>query len=412
MSPVLDFERYNTELNRQLLRRIGYTNGLHKIRRFARVVEYLYPIMPASGMVFAQVIIREENQRSAPGERQLGGTKYASGIIEVAQALTLLERFGSKISLSSQGYACHALKSVSSFQDAIDTFLLEKVIESDGECALNILRLIAEGVTTTRELGEELFRRSLALIEYKRTWAKEKVTSSVSQRMVLSILDSAQKTLESAINPSTNTQDRRALRKSRKSALGRAENDNVQSGLDFFYKHTVNPRVEWLTDLGCLNTSDNTLAVTERGSNLLGQIRLLGGWHETFIFLPLDNWLTSYLELPSLYPVDHDRDFGWRLAASTVETLPGISLLHRDHARLLDEIRVVYSAVKLANFNEADALSIYETLASEEARQGRVLQQAEFEAELIALVEEFPSEIFKLSKRRGRGLYVALKKSV
>src|SRR6266705_5870106 len=104
MASILEFERYKSDLNRQLLRRIGYTNGLHKIRRFARLVEYVYPIMPTSVGVLAQVIIQEENKRAdklGEGDRQLKGKKYATGIVDVAQALTLLEKFGTKIALSS-----------------------------------------------------------------------------------------------------------------------------------------------------------------------------------------------------------------------------------------------------------------------------------------------------------------------
>src|SRR5579862_4723347 len=126
MASVLDFERYSSEISRQLLRRIGYTNGLHKIRRFGRLVEYLYPIMPTSARLLAQVIIREENLRPDEAERPLTSTKYAIGIIDVAQALTLLERFGPKIALSSQGYALHAINQRTNDEHVL-AFLLGKV---------------------------------------------------------------------------------------------------------------------------------------------------------------------------------------------------------------------------------------------------------------------------------------------
>ena len=63
MASLLDFERYGADLQKQLIRRIGYTNGLHKIRRFLRVVQYLHPIMPTSAALLAQVVIRQENDR-------------------------------------------------------------------------------------------------------------------------------------------------------------------------------------------------------------------------------------------------------------------------------------------------------------------------------------------------------------
>lgn len=392
MASVLDFDRYHDQLDRQLLRRIGYTNGLHKIHRFARVIEYLYPIMPTSARVLAQVIIEEENKRVADGARQLKGVKYATGIVDVAQALTLIERFGTKLSLSSQGYACHALSSHASFLSAMDAFLLEKTIEADGECTLNILRLVKEGALDVSDIGGRLMSRLLTIIEFKLKWTSDRIEDRFSQRAVTTLLIDAQKTLQRAINP--------------------VESHIGKSPVEFFYKHTVNPRLEWLEDLGCLqSTASGHPTVTESGMNLLSQIRELGGYNADFIFLPLDYWLADYLSLPNLYPADSVKDFAWRLVASTRKPKPSISTICDNHPDLLGQIRTLYPAVKLANFNEADALSLYELFAAREAAEGRLLAHAGFDQALSQLVGEFPSEIFKLSKRRGAGLYIALKGS-
>lgn len=392
MASILEFERYKSDLNRQLLRRIGYTNGLHKIRRFARLVEYVYPIMPTSVRVLAQVIIQEENKRTeelGEGDRQLQGKKYATGIVDVAQALTLLEKFGTKIALSSQGYACHALNQREDLTGALQAFLLERIIQSDGECVLNILRLVNEGHTHVAEIGEVLMKRFLSLIDFKRKWVAESVKDHFSERTLSVLLDEAQRTLEKAIKPP---------------ATGK-------STVQFFYKHTVNPRLEWLSDLGCLHGDSGAPTVTHAGECVLEQIRVLGGWNEHFVFLPLDPWLTSELDFPSLYPPGADANVTWRLVAAAHCSQPTVSRFLEDHVSLLDEIKLIYPAVKLVNFNEADALSLYEVFAAMEATEGRVLPQSEFEQSLTDLVEEFPSEVFKLSKRRGRGLYIALKKS-
>lgn len=380
---MLDFERYSNDLSRQLLRRIGYTNGLHKIRRFARVVEYVYTAMPTSAAELAQIIIREENAR---GESQLSGVEYAVGIIDVARTLLLLERFGPKIALSSQGYACHALIRTSAPESYVDNFLFHKVVEADGEYTLNILRLINEGVSEPTALGEALFARFLALIEYKKAWAESNVLHRFSQRALVSILDEARATLERAIK-------------------------NKPSHVDFFFKHTINPRVEWLQDLRCVALGANgTQSCTARGMRILDQIKCLGGWQGQFVFLPLDHWLASQLDIPNLYQPAADSDFSWRLVAATVNANPGEVAL-ADHAALLGEIKAIYQYVKLANFNEADALSLYEVMAARAADGGKVLPQEPFEHVLSELVREFPDEIFKLSKRRGKGLYIALKRT-
>lgn len=385
MASVLNLERYGADLNRELLRRIGYTNGLHKIRRFARVVEYLYPIMPTSSRQLAQIIISEENKKGGQNEAQLSGAEYAMGIIDVAKAFLLLERFGPKIALSSQGYACHALIQSNCEREVIDSFLFHKAIEADGEYTLNILRLVADGISGVVRLGESLKERFISLIKFKRQWA-EGIPHRFSQRTLIAMLDDAQRTFEKAV--------------SKKSSL-----------VEFFYKHTINPRLEWLEDFGCLRPANSTgLQCTEKGLHILSAVKQFGGWNEQFIFLPLDRWLASELDFPNLYPQGGDEELAWRIVASGVRR-DVVFEPPNDPMQLLDEIRSVYPYVKLANFNEADALSLYEVIAAKAATRGAVVSQADFERMLGRLTKEFPKEIFRLSKRRGRGLYIALKKT-
>ena len=387
MGSVLDFERYGGELQRQLLRRIGYTNGLHRIRRFSRVVEYLYPAMPTSVPMLVQILIREENLRSdreQASARTLRGRKYSQGIVDVAQALLLIEKFGPKISLSSQGYACHALVQLAD-ESVLDAFLMQKVIDSDGEYSLNILQLIAEGISDVSAMGRELTERFIALIRFKARWVTERVRESYSQRILAGMLSDAEKKFRRATE---------------------------RVGGTLFLRHTVSPRVEWLADLGCVVCDDaGAPCITERGRSVLNELRALGGLRSTFVCLPLDEWLASQLSLPNVFAGASCEDFSWRLVAAfhSVELVDQPLPPSRE---LLDYVRSVYDYVKLANFNEADALSLFEVLAATHACHGGVVRRRQFEAALVQLVREFPAETFKLSKRRGQGFYIALKKSV
>ncbi|MGH9472076.1 MAG: hypothetical protein ACRD1M_04980 [Terriglobales bacterium] len=382
MASVLEFERYGKELERQLLRRIGYTNGLHKLRRFARIVDYLYPIMPTSVRQLAQVIIQEEN---AAGSNQLKGIEYATGIIDVTRALVLIERFGPKIALSSPGYACHALVSSGAGEAAVDAFLFEKVVQSDGEYTLNVLRLVSEGVVDVRELGGKLFERFLQLVDYKKEWAATQVSARFAQRSLLSLLTEAGETLRKAI-----------------SKTGRLT--------EFFFKHTLNPRLEWLEDLGCLARDGSALVCSPRGQNVLNELKSIGAWHAEFVALPLDQWLSVQLDTPSMLPPGKDANFSWRLVASAVRPEP-TTAEPPSNEHFLQTIKTIYRHIKLANFNEADGQSLYEVMAAIGASRGQVLPLAAFEVHLAELVREYPGEIFKLSKRRGQGLYIALKRS-
>lgn len=390
MASLLDFERYGADLQKQLIRRIGYTNGLHKIRRFLRVVQYLHPIMPTSAALLAQVVIRQENDREENSDRQLKGSKYAVGIIDVAGALGLLERFGRKIALSSEGYASYALCESDACISVLDAFLLERVIEADGEYVLNILRIVGEGTHDVIPIGEMLVKRFKALLRFKQEWVRENVQARHVQRIIDALLTDAMRTLDKATSGSS---------------------PSGQTSTDFFLKHIVKPRLEWLQDLGCIEESRGELSLAKKGSGLLNEIRKTSGWRDFGIYLPLNCWLTSQLELPSMYADSQSRDFGWRLvAAAAVDPQDG-ELIHLNAERLLCRIKEIYPFVKLATFNEADALSIYHVLAAHEANDGRTLPEAEFNAALTKLVNDFPSEVFRLSKRRGRGMYIALKRS-
>jgi hypothetical protein len=405
MASVLDFERYSPDLQRQLLRRIGYTNGLHKIRRFSRVVEYLYSIMPTSVPMLAEVIIREENKRLIGSERPLKGKKYATGIIDVAGALGLTEKFGPRVALSSEGYACHALNCANDFarDKAIEAFLLERLIDADGEYLLNILRIVSEGTTDVLEIGKSLVKRFFALIDFKQHWVKERIQNRYAKNIIEDLLIEARRKLEQAIN------DVRPRRQTSRAITSYLRSVGDSSSVQFFFRHTVSPRIEWLEDLQCIEERGSTLSVTQKGVNLLSELRRSGAWREFGVSLPLNSWLSKQLELPNLYDVEND--FAWRLVAAGHNSNSPADKTFRDSAHLLQDIKVIYPTVKLANFNEADVLSIYLVFAAREAIKGRVLSEDEFTRTLEGLVENFPSEIFKLSKRRGRGMYIALKHS-
>jgi hypothetical protein len=364
--------------------------------------------MPTSAPVLAQVIIDEENKRAPEDARQLSGIKYATGIVDVAQALSLIEKFGPKLSLSSEGYACHALMARGTQHDVLHSFLLQKIVEADGECTLNILRLVHEGASDVMEIGPKLMDRLLALIRFKVEWAEQKVTDRFAQRAIVTLLNEAETKLRIALNPDSPLKVRRREKKANLAPAAEPE----ESPVEFFYKHTVNPRLEWLEDLGCLEKrSAPSLMTTTKGDRLLAEVQRSGGWEQSIVFLPLNAWLAEQLGVVNLYPISDVPDFGWRFVASANGSAVNRSTILDDHEELLDRIRQLYPFVKLANFNEADAASIYDALASAEAVKGNVIALAEFEKVLAGLVAEFPSDIFKLSKRRGKGLYIALKRS-
>ena len=376
MPSTLEFLRYRSDLDRQLLRRIGYTNGLHNIARFARVVEYVYSNIPCSLPLLLEIIINSERKRRNTSNLQ--GNKYTQGIIEVTRALGLLEKVGPKISLTDNGYALHAINRISFYNNGIKPFLFVRVLETDGEYTLNILRLIDEGYHGDTGIGEELIKRFLALIEFKSDRALQ-LPDKLSQDIVLSVLIDAQKTLEKAVS---------------------------KNGVDRFYKHTVNPRKEWLRDFGFILEIDGHEEVSTSGKRVLSYLNKRGCYQPHFISLPLDDWLASALNIPNRVDA---KDLYWSILAYGILGDEKDSEITRDLKELLEKIKSIYPYVKLINFNEAEVSSLYGVLACSEAVNGKILFKEDFERAINDILIKYPKDVFKLTKRRGIGSYIALK---
>jgi hypothetical protein len=381
MPSLLEFKRYSQDLDRQLLRRIGYTNGLHHIERFARVVEYVYPIIPCSELLLREIIMHRE--KTATEEQAIKGTKYAQGVVDVARALGLLEKVGPKLSLTGQGYALHAIKcSLNSHEDGVKLFLFVCILNSDGEYTLNILRLIDEGWHDTQTLGEELLRKRIfSLMRFKEEWAQQ-LPDKASRDVTLGLLTKAKRILEKALS---------------------------KGRVDLFFKHTINPRRGWLRDLGYIEqTSNSSAELTPTGHRVLDYMDRRGCNRPDFTFLPLSEWLASTLGLPNFVSAE---DFFWGTAAFGISGLKATSDLADDTRVLLGKIKEIYPYVKLVGFNEAEVSSLYEVLACSEATKGMILPRSDFDKALQKAFEVYPDEIFRLSKRRGVGSYIALKRA-
>jgi hypothetical protein len=402
MPSILELSRNKSALSRELLRRIGYTNGLHDIFRFARVVEYLYPIIPASMLSLKAEIAEQENKRAS--QSKLSPNKYVQGIIDVARALGLIHKVAAKLSLSDRGYALHAVQNqTKDSQGGCRAFLLMSVLNSDGEYFLNILDLIGKGLSSTGELGKGLMDRMFLVIQIKERWADDEIKSNIAAETVKGELADAQRVLESALDP-----NRKVLFKSRATSEDRIldPDDRIRR----FLEHTVGPRREWLTDLGCITeNSVESPRLTKRGRDLLqffadiGCKRTVDG--AEVYFLPLSENLCQVLDARNL--TNDTKDLFWRAVAIAMSgSAEPIGIEGRT---LLDRIKAVYPYVKLYGFNEAEISSVFQALSCQEALSGHYLREEQFEEMLLQLTKEYPSEIFRLSKRRGIGGYIALR---
>ncbi|MBT9132776.1 MAG: hypothetical protein DDT33_01305 [Firmicutes bacterium] len=377
-------------IGRELLRRIGYTNGLFDIWRFARVVEYLYPRIPCAVPVLREMIIEEE--------KAVGGAKYAQGVVDVARALGLLEQVGTKLSLSARGYALHALEQLDFTGECRKTFLLMSVMELDGECTLNLLDLYTSGHREVADVGKHLMARLFWIMDAKQEWAKAKLYPRFVRDTILGELSKARSKLEDALDTS-----KKRLNLSRTPIKERILTPEQRVSL--FLEHTVTPRRGWLLDLGCMEENETGFVPTEVGTHLLDALRANGCYHDGRVILPLSESLADALQVENF---SDGTDLFWRLTAIAVGT--SANVVRYKHQDLISHIKAMYQHVKLYGFNEAESASVFHVLSTMEALRGHYIPHAEFEQQISELARLFSNEMFLLGQRRGQGNYIALKR--
>ncbi len=395
MASILELKRHRYQIKRELLRRIGYTNGLHGILRFARVVEYLHARIPSTIPMLQSVIIDEEKNISA-----ISGKKYARGIIDVAGSLLLIDRVGQKLSLSDRGYAFHALEQQGNKLAFRTAFLLMSVLDADGEYFLNLLDIVSKGVRGTVELGHHLIGRMFKIINLKENWANTSIDSSIARDIVRANLQEAKGVLEKAMAPS-----HKVMTKSR--ATLKEKQLSAEERLDRFLEHTVTPRLGWLTDLGCAKKDDNGhRAITEVGERLLGFFEAGGCWREGIYLLPFSDRLAEVLGAENLPDA---KDLFWRAVATAAAGRADPVRLEGREAEVLARLKSIYAHLKIYAFNQARISAVFHVLNCMECVDGGYLEKDGFEDTVSALAKDFPKEIFRLGKRRELQGYVALK---
>lgn len=398
MVGILEYDRYERQIQRELIRRIGYTNGLHEIHRFTRVIEYLYPRIPSTQTIFRSVIIEEEKKNNL--QSKVSGEKYSQGIIDVANALSLINKNGEKLFLSDKGYALHALKQNNLDSIFENAFLLMSVLESDGEYFLNILDILANGAMDNSDIGKKLLDiRITKLFEIKIDWAKNNIDPSVS-RFIVKDLEEAQKKFSDSLNPNV-------IKKTKCRSLTEERELPTDKRIERFREHTIIPRLGWLVDLGCVRKENGgKYSVTQLGYRLLNFFSGMGYLQNEVYVLPLSQWLAKTLgdreikTSPNLF---------WKAVATAFSGKA--DEYQFSESELLESIKKIYPYTKLFGFNQTETSSIFHAVSCMEAIKGFYIEggEEEFDKKIEEVVKKFPDDVFSLSKRRGKGGYISVK---
>lgn len=389
---MLRLGREQPRIRRELSRRIGYTNGLHDIFRFARVVTYAHSIAPATDASLRAAIMDSE---------QVKGTKYVDGVIDAARALGLLTKVGGRLTLSDKGYALYGVQQMSKSPELQRAMMLNAVLDSDGEATLNLLDLIASGVSSS-SLGKSLFERMLRIIDLRREWAEEKIPIKLVRDVILGDLADSRSRLEKAI-----AIDRKPTQSHTWSTYREGQRLTAEQRVQRFYDHTINPRRGWLRDLGCIEEQGrNQYWITEAGKRLLNSFKRASCYSTSVFILPLS---PDLMDLLGVGLHDSTHDLFWYATASYYAN-PAIQaqLTTTEHFKLINSI---YPHVKLHLFNEATIESLYHVISSLLAVKGQYIGRSIFEKQLDDVGQAYPGSMYRLRQRYGGSGYIAMKTS-
>ncbi len=385
---MLGLVQQRARVRGELSRRIGYTNGLHDIFRFARLVTYLHNIGPASVTSLRSVILERE---------AVNGPKYADGVIDVGRALGFLHKAGNKLMLSDKGYALYAIQQTNASNESIGALLLHAVLESDGEATLNLLDILANADIST-SLGELLVGRLLSILTLRESWANQNIESKLVRDIILQELSDSKRRLTTAVDMDRKqTQSWSAYREDR--------SFTPEQKVERFYSHTVNPRRGWLKDLGYIRQqSGEDYRVTESGRRLLSAFKEEGCCSGSALVLPFSAEVTQLL---GLAPSDDPKDLCWQAISSSF--LGSASPAHLSLDEYFRFIEAIYPHVKFHVFNEAAIESIYDAMAAQLAADGKYLDRSSFSDLMESTFQEFPDKIYRMRQRHGRSGYIAMK---
>ena len=385
---MLSLAQQRPFIRRELSRRIGYTNGLHDIFRFSRIVSYLHQIAPASAPALRGVILDKE---------EVQGIRYADGVIEVAGALGLIAKVGARLTLADRGYALHAVQQMDHPADPKRALLLYAILETDGDATLNLLDLIAKA-SPPELLGPLLMERLLKVMQLREEWTSNHVEGKLARDLVLQDLSDAKERLQQAVD---------LTRKQARSWSSYRERRGLspEQRIARFYDHTVKPRRGWLKDLGCVvQTGRGQYEATEGGLRLLASFGDAIGYESPTIALPFS---AEVMELLRVVEVENADNLLWRATARFFKEEPSSFLFSPTESFQL--IMEMYPYVKLHVFNEAAVGSIYHVISARLAIDGEQIDRQTFEKHIDVVCNEYSESMYRLRQRyRGSG-YIAMK---
>ena len=132
--------------------------------------------------------------------RRVRGAKYAEGVIDVARALSLIEKNGSNLVLSDKGYALHAVQQIDESMTSCTALLAQTVFETDGGRDAQPPRSYDTRFAVRIDRSQVDRTTYNVLWRFVLQWAESNIPSTAARDMVLQDLTESMSRLALAVN--------------------------------------------------------------------------------------------------------------------------------------------------------------------------------------------------------------------
>ena len=397
MTSILEYQRHKERFQKELFRRIGYTNTLYQIFRFGDIVKETHQLFPVS-----QTVVVRRIQEVHP---ELNDLKYATGIIDVLGALNVTKRVGPRVVLTHRGRVLAAVIQQPWYENIRSHFFLKSVLEADGDYILNLLSLIpgTQGDSeSVRKLGITFFRRLLDLLDCRREEVARaiptKLVREVAIKQIQAFSDSIRYDILNESRPSKTLSLEERLRRLRaaKSQKKRRREDEPTETL----RHTLDPRRGWLADLGLVTRDEEkNYQLTAAGTSLLKQVRADGFELDNLLRVPFSSPLAQALDIKDVVSIPND--YFHQVVAYVYSGAPP-----REYSGAIEDflkdLRFFFELTRLKRFNQAEIPALYECIVLKAANEGQLLSEGKFQELLNDVLATYADQVYRVTGRYGQ----------
>ncbi|MCL0092151.1 hypothetical protein M1N92_00495 [Dehalococcoidia bacterium] len=405
MTSILEYQRHKEQFQKELFRRIGYTNTLYQIFRFGDIIKETYHLFPVP-----QTVLVRRIQDSHP---ELKDLKYATGVVNVLGALNITKRVGPRVVLTHRGRALAALSQQQWYDDIRSHFFLKSVLEADGDYVLNLLCLMSgtQGDSeSVRRLGITFFRNLLDLLDRRKEEVAGAIVTTLVRDVAIKQLEASKERIRYDIlnerRPTkTLTLEERLcrLRAAKSGKRQRCEDEPTDT-----LRHTLDPRRGWLTDLGLVERGeDKKYRLTAAGVRLLNRVRADGFELDGLLRTPFSMSLAHALDIRGIVTIPDD--YFQQLVVAVYKGTPP-----REYSaaaeEFLEDLHFFFELTRLKRFNQAEIQALYECVALKAATAGELLSERCFDSLLNQVLRDYTNRVYHVAGRYGREGYLSFRR--